>query len=253
MASKKKAMEEVIIKSKKRVQNHGEVFTPRKTINQMLNMKGIKEACNNLTSTFLEPACGEGAFLVEILKRKLKMIEKEYNSTLEQYENYSLLALSTLYGIEILADNAQECAMQMYQVYLKYYNKQAAKHQKTEKSNVRKSARFIISKNIIQGNFLTKNRLDGSPIIFNKWYPKNLSRNPESIIVERTEYTLDEISNGIKKDSGDNFSDSTKYEQLDMFGLLEPAGNKEKDKVKYRYIPTKITQIYKEEMEEYYE
>src|SRR5699024_10436726 len=116
----KENTEEVIIKSKKRVQNHGEVFTPKKIVNQMLDMQGIQEACNQLTTTFLEPACGEGAFLVEVLKRKLSIIEERYNTTLEQYENYSLLALSTLYGIEILEDNTQECVMQMYQVYLKF-------------------------------------------------------------------------------------------------------------------------------------
>ena len=65
---------EKIIKSKARVQKHGEVFTPKKVINMMLNQPGINEACKNLTTTFLEPSAGEGAFLVAILNRKLEMV-----------------------------------------------------------------------------------------------------------------------------------------------------------------------------------
>ena len=116
---------EKIIKSKARVQKHGEVFTPRKIVNQMLDVPEIKEACENLTATFLEPAAGEGAFLIEILKRKLIMVSERYNDDLTQYENYSLLALSTLYGIELLEDNAQICVMNMYETYYDYYQKQA--------------------------------------------------------------------------------------------------------------------------------
>src|SRR5690625_6585611 len=83
----------------------------------MLDIPEIKAACENLTATFLEPAAGEGAFLVAILERKLNMVAKKYNDDLTQYENYSLLALTTLYGIELLEDNAQICAMNMFQKY----------------------------------------------------------------------------------------------------------------------------------------
>ena len=80
--------EEVIIKSKKRVQNHGEVFTPKWIIEQMLNTAGVKEACENIESTFLEPSAGEGAFLVAILSRKLEMVTDCYNESLKQSEHY---------------------------------------------------------------------------------------------------------------------------------------------------------------------
>lgn len=92
-------MKEEIIKSKLRVQKHGEVFTPKRIVNKMLDIPGLKDACENLTSTFLEPAAGEGAFLVVILERKLNVVSEKYNKDLTQYENYSLLALTTVYGI----------------------------------------------------------------------------------------------------------------------------------------------------------
>src|SRR5690554_2365933 len=84
---------ERIIKSKRRVRKHGEVFTPKRIVNKMIDLPGIREACYNLTSTFLEPAAGEGIFLSEILNRKLKMVIKNYGENITKYENYSLLAL----------------------------------------------------------------------------------------------------------------------------------------------------------------
>ena len=146
-------MEEEIIKSKLRVQKHGEVFTPKKIVNKMLNIPEIKEACENLTATFLEPSAGEGAFLVEILDRKLKMVSEKYNNDLTSYESYSLLALTTLYGIELLEDNAQTCVMNMFQLYYDNYKEQVQHHNGIVKKKVLDSAKEIISSNIRQGNF----------------------------------------------------------------------------------------------------
>src|SRR5699024_10818753 len=88
-----KMEKENIIKSKKRVQQHGEVLTPKSIVKKMLDTPEIKEATMDLETTFLEPGAGEGAFLMEILHRKLKMVLKKYNNSLLQYENYSLFAL----------------------------------------------------------------------------------------------------------------------------------------------------------------
>lgn len=115
-----------------------------------------------LTATFLEPAAGEGVFLVEILMRKLKMVSDKYNNDLNQFENYSLLALTTLYGIELLEDNAQTCAMNMFQLYYDIYQKQAKYHKGNMKTKVLDSAKTIISTNIKEGDFLTKKRVDGN-------------------------------------------------------------------------------------------
>lgn len=121
-------MEEIGIKSKIRVQKHGEVFTPKKIVNKMLDTPGISEACKSIQATFLEPSAGEGAFIVAILDRKLNMVVKQYNDDLRQFENYSLLALTSLYGIELLEDNAQTCVLNMFQKYYEVYQKQVDYH-----------------------------------------------------------------------------------------------------------------------------
>jgi hypothetical protein len=112
---------EKIINNRKRVRNHGEVFTPSHIVKRMLSLKSIKEACESLTATFLEPGAGEGAFLVEVLKRKLRMVERCFGDSLERYENYSLLALSTLYGIELLEDNTKVCVMKLSRAFYDAY------------------------------------------------------------------------------------------------------------------------------------
>lgn len=160
---------EKIIKSKTRVQKHGEVFTPKKVINMMLNQPGINEACKNLTTTFLEPSAGEGAFLVAILNRKLEMVAKTYNNNIKKIENYSLLALSTLYGIELLQDNCQACAMNMFQEYYTFYIEQAIKFGTRPNNKVIDSAKTIISANIEQGDFLTRRKNNDKQIVFSQW------------------------------------------------------------------------------------
>lgn len=241
---------EKIIKSKKRVQNHGEVFTPQRTVKQMLDLPSIKEACQNVTATFLEPAAGEGAFLVEVLNRKMKMITKKYGDDLTSFENYSLLALSTLYGVELLEDNAQRCVMHMYQVYYEVYLQQALKHELKVKNNVLNSAKLIISKNIAQGNFLTKLSTNGKPIVFSEWKPINLRSNTKTIKVQRTEYTIHDILNGVEKEIGETSIHYEKEVQLDLFEFYNDLNIVETTKKRLKYVPVKIADVYLEEMEE---
>lgn len=244
---------ERIIKSKLRVQKHGEVFTPKKIVNQMLNLEEINNACNDLQATFLEPAAGEGAFLKEIIRRKLKMIVKDYNNTLTMYENYSLLALSTIYGIELLEDNAQACSLNIFQVYYEEYNEVAKHYNKKVKKSVLESAKVIISANIAQGNFLTRLSPDGKPIVFSEWKPLNLNKDTKVIKVIRTEFTLDDISNRLEKEDGQMITEIKKNnEQIDMFEFIEEQEIvKEISLTQYRYVPTSINNVYKEEMEVY--
>ena len=199
MTISSESAKEKIIKSKKRVQNHGEVFTPIRIVKKMFDLPNIREACQNLTSTFLEPAAGEGVFLVEVLNRKMKMIAKNYDDDLTRYENYSLLALSTLYGVELLEDNAKKCVMNMYQVYYEEYRQQAIVHCAKVKNKVLDSAKLIISNNIAQGNFLTKLSADGNPIIFSEWQPVNFRKDAKTIRIQRTEYTIDDILDNVEK------------------------------------------------------
>lgn len=249
MSSSLESDNEKIIKSKQRVQNHGEVFTPKRIVKEILNMPNIREACQNPTSTFLEPAAGEGVFLVQVLNRKLKMVAKNYSEDITRFENYSLLALSTLYGVELLEDNAQKCVMNMYQVYYDAYLRQVSEHSSKVKNRVLDSAKLIISKNIAQGNFLTKLSVTGNPLVFSEWQVINLRKNTKTINVQRTEYTLEEILEGVKKENGVLSGYSFKEEQLDLFSLIDEDINNVEE-IKMKYIPVKITDVYKEEMEE---
>jgi len=240
---------EKIINSKKRVQNHGEVFTPYRIVKQMLDMDIIREACRNLTTTFLEPAAGEGVFLMEVLKRKIDMVANKYGSDLIAYENYSLLALSTLYGIELLEDNAQKCVMNMYQLYYEAYQQLANIHKKKMKDNVLSSAKLIISRNIAQGNFLTKKSSSGNPLVFSEWKVINLVEGARNLIVQRTEYTLNDIFGGVEKGNGEMETEKDRAEQIDLFYLFDDE-EEQTNKKPMKYAPTKITDVYKEEKEE---
>ena len=243
-------MTEKIIKSKRRVQKHGEVFTPRNIVEKMLDIPEIKEACENVTATFLEPAAGEGAFLVAILERKLNMVKDKYNEDLNQFENFSLLALTTLYGIELLEDNAQTCVINMYELYKDFYREQANFHGGKMKKNVLDSAKVIISANIEQGNFLTRKDGSGKPLVFSEWKPIHLRKNSKNIKIQRTEYTLDEIYENVKKEAGMMIDgNGQKFQQLNIFDILEEEDSTlEIRDMRYTVVP--IKEVYKVEMEE---
>lgn len=152
-------MEEKLIKSKERVEKYGEVFTPQHIVEQMLNQEGIKEMCENLTATFLEPTAGEGVFLVEILRRKLEMVADTYNKNIKQVSNYSLLALSTIYGIELLEDNLQTCVINLYEAYYEFYLDQCKQYEAKRDHKILDSAKTIIKVNLAQGDFLKRTKL----------------------------------------------------------------------------------------------
>ena len=146
-------MKENLIKSKKRVQKHGEVFTPSWMVQKMLDTPGIKEACENISATFLEPSAGDGNFLQAILERKLSAVIMQYDE--RSWKTKSLIALSSIYGIEFLEDNWYE---QIFSTKL------------TSKSDIYKSAYYLIHKNIVRGNTLTQRHpVTDEPIWFNEW------------------------------------------------------------------------------------
>ena len=88
------------IKSKQRVADHGEVLTGLREVNAMLNL--VQQEADRIESRFLEPACGNGNFLAEILVRKLRVVEKRYAKSQLEFERYAVLAVSSIYGIDIL-------------------------------------------------------------------------------------------------------------------------------------------------------
>lgn len=154
------------IKSKQRVADYGEVLTPPHIVNAMLDL--VKQETERIDSRFLEPACGTGNFLVEVLCRKLQVVQKRYAKNQLDYERYAVLAVSSLYGIDILADNAQECRQRLYDAFDAAYT---ALFGTKAKAACRKTARYILECNIIHGDALSLKTVgeNPQPIVFAEW------------------------------------------------------------------------------------
>lgn len=158
------------IKSRQRVADHGEVYTAEREVKAMCDL--VSDECSRIDSRFLEPACGDGNFLAEILSRKLAAVKKKYKKSVIDYEKNALLAVSSIYGVDILADNVSVCRERLFKIWQKEY-KSVVKTAYSE--DTEKSVRFILSKNIVCGNALTLMCVDengkdtDSPIIFSEW------------------------------------------------------------------------------------
>lgn len=158
------------IKSRQRVTDHGEVYTAEREVKAMCDL--VSDECSRIDSRFLEPACGDGNFLAEILCRKLAVVKKKYKKSVIDYEKNALLAVSSIYGVDILADNVAACRERLFKIWRKEY-KSIVKTAYSE--DTERSARFILSKNIVCGNALTlmcvdENGIDtDTPIIFSEW------------------------------------------------------------------------------------
>lgn len=168
------------VKSKQRVADHGEVFTNEREVNAMLDL--VKQETERIDSRFLEPACGDGNFLVEILKRKLEVVSRRYKKSQLDYERYGVIAVSSIYGIDLLLDNVEECRNRLFTIFQEQYQK-LFKNQ--IKSKCLESIKFILSKNIIQGDALTLNKVESQePIVFSEWSAVNGS------MIKRRDYTM---------------------------------------------------------------
>ena len=154
--------------SKKRVTDHGEVYTRKREVNAMLDL--VRQETERIESRFLEPACGRGNFLAEILERKLAVVENRYRRSQVEYERNVVLAVSSIYGIDILEDNIIECRKRLFGIfdwaYSRLYNKKA-------KNKCRNAVMYILERNIIWGDALTLKTvgLSPEPIIFSEWSP----------------------------------------------------------------------------------
>ncbi len=149
-----------LIKSKKRVADHGEVFTPPWLVDAMLDL--VKGETERIDSRFLEPACGSGNFLVPILKRKLAAVELKYGKSDFEKRQYALLAVMCLYGIELLADNIAECRANMLEVLADYLNLD-------ENDELYRAASRVLSQNLIHGDALAMRTSNDRPIVFAQW------------------------------------------------------------------------------------
>jgi hypothetical protein len=149
-----------LIKSKKRVADHGEVFTPAWLINAMLDL--VKDETERIDSRFLEPACGSGNFLVQVLRRKLLAVEFKYGQSDFEKRHYALLALMCIYGIELLPDNITECCTNLLDSFAEYLGVDDA-------DELYRAARFVLSLNLVHGDALTMKDSGGQPITFTEW------------------------------------------------------------------------------------
>jgi len=160
-------MEENIIKSKDRVQKHGEVFTPSWMVQKMLDTPGIREKTEDIYANFLEPSAGDGNFLEAILERKLSAVTRNYDK--KNWKTKSLFALSSIYGIEYLEDNLEVARARMFLCYLDWYEDSFGERLSSN-TDIYKSAHYLIKKNIVRGNTLTKRHPDSNELImFSEW------------------------------------------------------------------------------------
>lgn len=168
------------VKSRQRVAGYGEVYTAQREVNAMLDL--VKQETERIDSRFLEPACGTGNFLVEILRRKLAIVEQRYSKSQIEFERYAIIALTSIYGVDILLDNVQTCRDRLYGIFSHYYQK----NYKVLKSDFLRSAEFILSRNILWGDALDLRTPDEKkePIVFSEWSAVNGS------MIKRRDYTL---------------------------------------------------------------
>ena len=158
------------VKSKQRVADHGEVFTAEREVNAMLDL--VKQETERIDSRFLEPACGDGNFLPEILRRKLAVVKANYRRNPADYEKYAVIAVTSIYGIDILQDNVEACRERLFGIWNEEYTANCKKEANDE---CRETLSFNLSRNILCGNALTLKQVDSQgqdteqPIIFSEW------------------------------------------------------------------------------------
>ena len=179
------------VKSRQRVVGHGEVFTNEREVNAMLDV--VKQETERIESRFLEPACGDGNFLAEVLRRKLAVVNARYRRSLTEYEKYTFIAVGSIYGVELLHDNTVACRERLLGIvetdYLRVCRKKPT-------PGFLEAIRYVLERNILNGNALSLKQVDESgndteePIIFSEW----------SIVtgdkVKRRDFRLDEMLEG---------------------------------------------------------
>ena len=176
------------IKSKERVVERGEVFTALREVNAMCDL--VADECLRPDSRFLEPACGDGNFLSVILQRKLSELKRKYRKSPRDFEKFSIVALGSLYGVDIMNDNVLACRERLFGIWDAAYS-EICKGETSD--DVRQAALFIISRNIINGNALTLMCVDSegqdtaAPIVFSEWTLISATQ------MQRSDYTMSDL------------------------------------------------------------
>ncbi|RQW83632.1 MAG: SAM-dependent DNA methyltransferase [Methylococcus sp.] len=186
------------IKSKQRVADHGEVFTPAWMVEAMLDL--VKNETDRIDSRFLEPACGSGNFLVRIFRRKLAAVELQYGQSDFERRHYALVALMSLYGIELLADNIAECRENMLEILAEYLNLDAS-------DDLYRAATNVLSQNLVHGDALQLRTRDGQPIHFPEWGYLGKGK------FQRRDFSLNDLTHASAHSrEGDIFSEHGQHE-----------------------------------------
>ena len=193
------------VKSRERVADHGEVFTAQREVNAMLDL--VKQETERIDSRFLEPACGDGNFLAEILRRKLAAVKVRYKKNAADYEKYACLAVTSIYGVDILQDNVEECRKRLFAIWDEEYTANCKNECRGE---CRDAVRFILERNILCGNALTLKHVNllgedtDDPIIFSEWVFTGKSS------VKRSDYRLDVLMR-------ENLDEANYQQQMTLF------------------------------------
>jgi hypothetical protein len=231
MPVKSEHREPLLMKSKLRVQKHGEVFTPQWVVDKMIAIPGVKEKAEDVFATFLEPSAGEGAFLLAIENAKLQSVVKNHRR--EMWNAYALWALTSIYGIEYLEDNLIAARQNMLLLFAGFLEL-AHGAKPLEDSDVCKSARTIIWANIVQGNTLTRKNRQGEEIVFSRWQQAPGSEH----MVRRSLFTYSSLFD-------ENDTDAA-YVQGSLFDLFEQP---KAESSQPQYLTVDIEQVWRKEKE----
>ena len=156
------------VTNRQRIIDHGEVFTPPALVEDMLDL--VAYECERIDSRFLEPACGDGNFLAAVLQRKLASVDKRHARNREKWERDAILAICSLYGIDLLADNIAACRARLLKVV---HDAHEARFTSPLPDEAARAAAYILTTNIVQGDALTLRTSSDRPIIFPEWSPVN--------------------------------------------------------------------------------
>lgn len=173
----------------------------------------VKQETERIDSRFLEPACGDGNFLTVILQRKLAVVEKRYGKSQLDFERNAVLAVSSIYGIDILTDNVRDCRRRLFEIFDANYTRL---FKATWKDKCREAVRFILERNIIWGDALTLRTVGEKPshIVFSEWSPVNGS------MLKRRDFTFSELLRHEEAMQAPLFPGLDSEEQLPLFSDL---------------------------------
>lgn len=184
------------INKRQRIIDHGEVFTPPGLVNDMLDL--VAHECERIDSRFLEPACGDGNFLAEVLRRKLSTVDKKNAKHRDKWERDAVLAVCSLYGIDLLADNIAACRSRLLSVVSDAHT---GRFKEPLAEHASKAIAFILSKNIVQGDALSFRTSNDRPIVLPEWSPIN------GTLLKRRDFAYDHLLGHAEMASTPLFSD----------------------------------------------